>query len=290
MLLRQLRPEHVHVEYLQPIESVLGSDASWTITLHDVTSRVFLQRAARTRGLDRPYRWLEFLRALKLERRAVKRAKRVFTLSARDAAWVGEIVPRQAVSHLRIGIDIPTKAWSSVACDSATFVFAGAMWRDSNIAAVTFLAQEIMPLVWKSLPKADLRIVGARPSPAVTALGQDHRIKIVGRVHSIEDEYLRASAVLSPSVVDAGVLLKALRAFACGVPVILNDAAALPLEVTDGVECYVRNTPQEIAAQMIAIAKNPVSAEKIASAGRRFVQKNFSWRRFSQDIITGIDD
>lgn len=290
LLLRKLRPERVHVEYLQPVESVLRSDTFWTITLHDVTSGVFLQRAARAHGLERPYRWFEFLRALKLEKSVVKRAKRVFTLSARDAAWVKGIVPRQAVSHLRIGIDIPKRAWSSVNCDSATFVFAGAMWRDSNIAAVEFLVQEVMPLVWTALPNAVLRIVGARPSPSITDLGRDQRIEIVGRVPSIEEEYLRASAVLSPSVVDAGVLLKALRALACGAPVILNNAAALPLEVTDGVECYVRNTPQEIAVQMIALAKDPASAEEIASAGRRFVQENFSWRRFYQDINTGVGE
>ncbi|MDQ1059917.1 glycosyltransferase involved in cell wall biosynthesis [Arthrobacter globiformis] len=290
-LISELRPDRVHVEYIQPVESVLGSTGvPWTVTLHDVTTRVFRQRADRSRGLERPYRWLEFLRVSALEKKVVKKAKRVFTLSARDAAWVARFVPRNAVSHLKVGIDRAPKLWSARDCESTTFVFAGAMWRDANIAAASYLVHEVMPIVWESLPSAVLRIVGSRPSAAVVALGDDHRVQIVGEVPSIEDEYIKAAAVLSPSLVDAGVLLKALRALACGSPLIVNDAAAVPLEVTDGVECFVRNSPREIASQMISISEDSRTAEKVAAAGPGFIHNNFSWKRFEEDMATGIDE
>jgi glycosyltransferase involved in cell wall biosynthesis len=290
-LISQLRPQRVHVEYIQPVESVLGSmGVPWTVTLHDVTTRVFRQRAGRAHGLERPYRWLEFLRVAVLEKKVVRKAKRVFTLSARDSAWVAQFVPRNAVSHLKIGIERAPKLWSARDCGHTTFVFAGAMWREANIAAASFLVHEVMPIVWESLPSAVLRIVGSRPSPAVVALGNDHRIQIVGEVPSIEEEYIQATGVLSPSLVDAGVLLKALRALACGAPLIVNDAAAVPLEVTDGVECFVRNSPREFASQIITISEDPRTAEDIAAAGPGFVQKNFSWKRFAEDMATGIDE
>lgn len=289
-LIRQLQPDRVHVEYLQPVEAVLRLSAMpWTVTLHDVTSRVFQQRAVRSRGLQQPYRWIEYLRTEMLEKRVVRKANRIFTLSARDAEWVKCQALHQKVSHLRIGMDIPPLSWSSQMCDTSTFVFAGAMWRDSNVAAALFVAHEVMPLVWRVLPSAVLRIVGSRPTPTVVELGQDPRIEVVGQVQSIEEEYIRATAVLSPSLVDAGVLLKALRALACGSPTILNETAAVPLEVSDGTECYVRDSPEAMANQMIAISDNPESAEAVAAAGRAYVRQKFSWVQFGKDIVTGLE-
>lgn len=289
-LIRQLQPDRVHVEYLQPVEAALRlASVPWTVTLHDVTSRVFRQRAVRSRGLQRPYRWTEYLRTEALEKRVVKNANRVFTLSARDGEWVRGHAPHQSVSHLRVGMDIPSYSWSSGKCNSSTFVFAGAMWRDSNAAAAVFLAHEVMPIVWRSLPSAVLRIVGSQPSPAVVELGNDPRIEVVGQVQSIEKEYVQATAVLSPSLVDAGVLLKALRALACGSPLILNETAAAPLEVSDGAECYIRDSPESMANQMIAISESPKSAEAVAAAGRAYVRQEFSWNQFGKHIVSGLE-
>lgn len=287
-LIERLCPDFVHVEYIQPVEAVSGQAVPWSLTLHDITSRVFQQRAARSKGMDRLYRGLEYLRIRRLEERVVREPKRVFTLSSRDALWIKSKAPSQAVSPLKIGITLPPETWSHHDCDPLSFIFAGAMWRDSNAAAATFLAREVMPLVWRRIPQAVLRIVGARPTSSVLQLAVDPRIQIVGMVESIEKEYLDAAAVLAPSLVDAGVLLKALRAMACGSPLIVNQTAANPLEVTDGVECYIRDSPEAIAEKMIEISTNVRSAEQVAAAGRAFVQSEFSWSRYGQDMTQGI--
>ncbi|MDI3213090.1 glycosyltransferase family 4 protein [Arthrobacter sp. AL12] len=288
-VLDRVGPDLVHVEYLQPVEALRRQTSlPWSLTLHDITSRVFAQRAARSKGVERPYRWIEHLRALHLEKAVVRKANRIFTLSSRDASWVRSKSPDRSVTHVKIGIEISEEPWSAGDCDSSVFVFAGAMWRDSNSAVAVYLAHEVMPLVWKTLPKAVLRIVGARPSPVVVELGQDPRIQIVGLVPSIESEYLGAVAVLAPTLVDAGVLLKALRALACGSPLILNSAAADPLEVTDDVHCYIRDTPESFAEKMIQISRDPQMAEELAASGRGFVRTEFSWRRYGQIMTSGI--
>jgi glycosyltransferase involved in cell wall biosynthesis len=287
-LISKRRPDFIHVEYLQGVESVLKSREQWSITLHDITSTVFKQRARAATGAAKVYRWAEYLRVYMLERRVAVEAGHVFALSSRDAAWIQRASPEQSVSHVRIGIDVPTVAWTPTFSEPSIFVFAGAMWRESNVAAAEFLAMNVMPLVWQTCPTAVLRIVGTRPTARVLALTKDHRIEVPGKVDSIEDEYLRAAAVLAPTLVDAGVLLKALRGLACGAPLILNSAAAIPLGVEDGVECYVRDTAESMAQQMIEVSTNPASAQATAKRGAIFVRRNFSWDRYGSQMSRGI--
>lgn len=287
-LIEKLSPDFVHVEYLQGVESVLKSGSEWSITMHDITSTVFKQRAEAATGVARAYRWAEYLRVLLVERRAAVAARHVFALSSRDAAWIQRTAPDQSVSHVRIGIDMPAIAWTPTLSDRSIFVFAGAMWRESNVAAAEWLAMHVMPFVWRTCPAAVLRIVGARPTARVLALAEDHRIEVLGKVDSIEEEYVRAAAVLAPTLVDAGVLLKALRGLACGCPVILNSAAAIPLGVEDGVECYVRDTVESMAQLMLEVSTNSASAQATAERGAVFVRRNFSWDRYGSQMIRGI--
>lgn len=290
-LIKVRRPDYIHVEYLQCAEAMLTrSSMPWSMTLHDITSKVFQQRAKAARGVERYYRWVEYLRVNALERRTARAARHIFTMSARDADWVHKKVPTQLVSHLRIGIDSPANSWNPKVEGNEAFVFAGAMWRESNIAVAEWLVNEVMPLVWEKSPSATLRIVGARPAPRVLALATDSRIQVLGRVERIEDEYLQAAAVLAPTLVEAGVLLKALRGLACGVPLILNSAAANPLEVQDGVNCYVKDTPRLIADQMLAIIADPEAARSVATQGAAFVRENFSWINYGNIMLRGIEN
>jgi glycosyltransferase involved in cell wall biosynthesis len=163
------------------------------------------------------------------------------------------------------------------------------MWRDSNAAAANMLAQQVMPIVRESIPEASLRIVGKDPTPQVQALNDLDNVSVVGAVESIEAEYLRAAVVLAPTLVDAGVLLKALRGLACGAPLIINAAAAIPLEVIDGEHCLVRDSPKEIAAAMIQLATDTRRASKLGRAGLLHVRENFSWESYGQKMTEGIE-
>jgi len=50
--------------------------------------------------------------------------------------------------------------------------------------------------------------------------------------------------------------------------------------IVDGVNGFLVNSPQELAEKMSLLAGDPGLAEKMGRAGRRHVEKNFSWRHF----------
>ena len=67
-------------------------------------------------------------------------------------------------------------------------VFTGNMSYAPNVNAVDYLANEILPLVWKQVPEAKMYIAGATPDPKVRKAASD-RIIISGWLDDIRDAY-----------------------------------------------------------------------------------------------------
>lgn len=285
-LVKRLGADHVHIEYLQPVEVALRGHGRWSVTLHDVTETVFAEYLRRSGWPRKAYRIAEFIRVRRLERLAASRAEVVFCLSEADAGHFSVRCKRSVA--LKLGVPRSEHSWAPSTRDAPLFVFAGALWRSANVAAASYLAKEIMPLVRQKEPNARLRVVGARPAQALVDLQGKNGVEIVGRVDSIDYEYSKASAVFAPTLVGAGVLLKALRALDCGAPLILNSVAAAPLNIRNGVHALVADSPEEFAAAALLLANNPELSQELSEAAKGHVRDQFSWGKYAETMIEEI--
>jgi glycosyltransferase involved in cell wall biosynthesis len=137
-----------------------------------------------------------------------------------------------------------------------------------------------MPLVRQSVPDAELRIFGARPTAAVRALDTEPGVTIVGEVDDYDDEFRRAGVSLAPAMVDAGLLMKAIRAMAMGCPVVLNSASAGPIVgLTPGMHALVGDSTGELATRVVELMQDSAKARKLGEAGKGLVRAHFSWDR-----------
>ncbi len=283
-LIDGMNADRLHVEYLQPAEVGLNSGHDFTITLHDVGSRVYRQRISTARNrADRVHRWLEWQRVSNLEQRLARHARAVVALSERDASELG--VGGAVAVPVKLGIQSPTVRWSSATARAETAVFAGALWRDANSAIADWLVREVWPEVLRARPSALLRIVGhGAPHWLDELCSQAPGVLLVGSVPDIAESYQRAAVALAPSLLDAGVLLKALSAMAQGVPVVLNHASARPIGVTDGCEAFVAEETADFASAVISAFADPRLCADIGEAGRRYVEKEFSWSAYGRSM------
>lgn len=283
-LIDGMNADRLHIEYLQPAEVGLNSGHDFTITLHDVGSRVYRQRIATARSqADRIHRRLEWQRVSNLEQRLGRRARAVIALSERDASELRS-GGATAVS-VKLGIQSPIVRWSSADAHADTAVFAGALWRDANSAIADWLVSEVWPEVLRARPSALLRIVGHGAPPWLGELcSKAPGVSLVGSVPDISESYQEAAVALAPSLLDAGVLLKALSAMAQGVPVVLNQASAGPIGVTNRREALVADGTADFSAAVISAFADPRSCSTIGEAGRRYVENEFSWSAYGRSM------
>lgn len=267
-LMRSHAFAHVHVEYLQPIE-VLASvlpGATTSLTLHDIGTIVSRERAGLARGARRAYFWIDHLRIARHESRAIQAVDHAFALSSRDRDWItaggghGEL--------LNLGRSSGPRRWKRPTARKGEFVFAGALWREANQATLRWLISEVAPRLKDSPTPIKIRVVGAEaPGWLIDLCRATPLIDYRGEVDSFEDEYVTATAVLAPTVVSAGILLKAQKALQCGAPLIMNKLAAEPLDLADNA-CVVADTADDFADAMIRLANDVDLAASIGAAGR----------------------
>jgi glycosyltransferase involved in cell wall biosynthesis len=274
-LVRRLRPDVIHAEYLQSAE-VIAHHRNTVLGLHDITEQVMAESYRAATGPEKAYRLAELLRTRRFERRSIRSAAAVLTLSDADFAVASRYNRHTLLA--RPGVEVGDPAWSPpVDPSTPRLVFTGAMWRRANGLAAGFLARDVMPLVWRALPAAQLRIVGARPTPDVVALGQaDARIVVTGAVPDLRDEMRAAHAVVAPSIVGGGVLMKVVHAMALGCPVITSPGPAASVR-GDPTMLFIGSTAEEIAAAVGLAVRTPDEAARRGCLARAHVRETFQW-------------
>jgi glycosyltransferase involved in cell wall biosynthesis len=206
----------------------------------------------------------------------VNKIDALFVRSERDKERVRGA--RGIVDVAPVGLNPPAVGW--LGDRRRVIAFGGAMWRWENEATAVYLAHEVLPRVRHRVPDAELRIFGARPTDAVMQLAAEPGVTVVGEVDDYDEEFRRAAVTLAPAMVDAGLLMKAIRAMAMGCPVVLNSTSARPIVgLTHGVHALIGDDQAEIANHIVDLLENRTHACEIGQAAMGLVRMQFSWER-----------
>lgn len=275
---RALGPDILHAEYDQAAEPLLrfGQSARTSLTLHDLPGEVAVPSRA-----DMSFRryWqqrLEGVKTARVSRQIVSSIDALFVRSERDRAKVAQA--EGIVEIAPVGLNSPEIGW--LGDRPHVVAFGGAMWRSENELTAIYLARKVMPLVRDRVPDAELRIFGARPTTAVCELGDEYGITVVGEVADYDDEFRRAGVTLAPAMVEAGLLMKAIRAMAMGCPVVLNSASASPIVGLErGVHALVGDTSDELASHVVDLMLDRPRGQQMGHSAMNLVRPHFSWQR-----------
>ena len=191
---------------------------------------------------------------------------------------------RAPVLVLTNGVDLDYFAPMDVPREPESLVFSGKMSYHANVAAVLYLAQEIMPLVWARRPQATLTLVGQNPPPVIRALAADPRIRVTGYVPDIRPYLARAAVSVNPICYGVGVQNKVLEAMAMATPVVTTSQACGALEVRDGEHLLVAEGADMLAWQIERILADPALADSLGRNGRRYVETHHDWQAVTERL------
>ena len=154
------------------------------------------------------------------------------------------------------------------------------------IQPVRRLATEVLPLVRREIPGATLRLVGARPAPAVLALAELEGVELVGPVERMADALHAAAIAAVPSYTGSGMKNKVLEAYAAGIPVVTNALGIEGIEGAQAGQDHSRaESPQELAAACVALLRDPAARVRQATAARALVEARYSWARQAERLL-----
>ena len=182
------------------------------------------------------------------------------------------------------GVDAQFFSPTDGAYDADTISFIGRMDYYPNQECMQRFCDQVWPLLLAQRPQMKLLIVGADPSPAMTALGSRAGVTVTGSVPDVRP-YIRGSALMvAPLAIARGTQNKILEAMAMGVPVVTSTVAAGGVDAEAGPHLLVADTPTQIAAAVLRITQNPAERQRLASAGRERMLSHHAWPRSMQRL------
>ena len=245
-----------------------------TIDYQDVFSMGMKRRAEIANMFTKPFFEMEYNRLRHYERRVFDEFDVKTIISEPDRANIDHpqrnkilIVPN-GVDHEYYKPQEREKKYD--------IVFTGNMGYAPNVNAVEFLAYEIMPKVWETLPNAKLYIAGAQPDPKVKKAACDNII-VSGWIDDMRDAYAQSRIFIAPMRIGTGLQNKLLEAMSMKIPCITTALANGSLHAVNGKEILVDNSSSELAADIVYLLKRPDKAAELAEEGYNFVNRVYDW-------------
>jgi glycosyltransferase involved in cell wall biosynthesis len=164
-------------------------------------------------------------------------------------------------------------------------VFTGNMSYAPNVNAVEYLANDILPLVWKKLPDVKMYIAGATPDPRVKKVASD-KIIISGWIDDMRDAYAQSRIFIAPMRIGTGLQNKLLEAMSMRLPCITTTLANNSLNAEENKDILIGNNEQELAQHIITLLTNKDKADTIAQNGYDFVRRVYDWREATKIMET----
>jgi len=166
-----------------------------------------------------------------------------------------------------------------------TVIFTGKMSYHANVAAALYFAREVLPHIWAQAPGVRFQIVGKDPPEAVQQLTTDERVQVTGTVDDLRPYLARATVAVCPALYAVGVQNKVLEAMAIGTPVVSTPAGCGALATAEGREILIAEGDEALAAAVLQVFSDPALAERLAVAGRQYVETHHSWESGARRLV-----
>lgn len=217
----------------------------------------------------------------KLEKRVWRSVDVIYYPSAAETDYV-----QKYLSAHGLGVaarTIPVHAFESFADTAAEnlalrrdVLFVAGFQHRPNVDGARWLAERIMPLVWRQEPHVHLYLVGSNPSREIEALA-GARVTVTGFVSDEElaRRYGQARVAVAPLRYGAGVKGKVVEAMRFGLPIVTTSVGAQGLaEARHAI--VIADEPEPFAEAVVDLLRNDRRWRRISTAELAFARENFS--------------
>ena len=277
----------VHCEWTPYTENLRGlfGRLPAVLSAHNVEAQIWERYyQAESNLLKKIYIRIQWQKLLRYEAEAARLYSTVTAVSEPDR----EIFIRQyGCRHVAVvpnGVDEKYFAPLQAQVQPGSMVFTGSMdWRP-NQDGVKYCIEEIFPLIKQRIPAATLTVVGRKPPQWLAALaGQVEGVTVTGTVDDVRPYIANSALYIVPLRVGGGSRLKILEAMGMAKVVLSTSVGAEGLDVSDGTDIILRDTPQEFADAACRVLNDPDGHAGYGQSGRALILRSYTW-----DAIAGV--
>jgi len=270
-------PYAVFVEKIENIKKL--------VVAHNVETRIWQRYFENEKqALKRWYIGKQVAKLERFERAVFKYIDGVTAVSDIDADQIHSYNHQVPVEVVDNGVDLEFFDASSGLGGSNKLVFVGTMdWRP-NQDCVQYFIEDILPLIHKERPEIEAVFVGRNPPTHIKALDAKRGVTVTGSVDDVRPYIKEGDVYIVPLRIGGGTRLKILDALAMRKAVVSTTVGAEGLDLTDGVNILIADTPDRFAAKILRLLDDPKLAITLGESGRKLVEEKYGWDGLVQKL------
>jgi glycosyltransferase involved in cell wall biosynthesis len=273
-----------HSYHVAPL--ALDAHGPLWIDFHNLDSELWRRMGeSASSGVSRIFARSQAPRVSRVEGKLVAKASGISCVSEREAAHLAALAPDVPRIVVPNGVDLERYAFrAEPAADEIVFYVGDLSW-PPHAEGMAWFRREAWPLVLRSRPNARAEVMGRGTVAGKT--GSDG-FTFLGEGDDTRPHWRTAAVAIVPLRAAAGTRLKILEAAACGVPVVSTSVGAEGLDLVDGSEILLADSPEDFAAAVSRLLADPDARRVQAAAARRRVEGQYGWsaigRAFSREL------
>ena len=221
----------------------------------------------------------EARRLLRYERELTARAALSLVTTEAEREDAQRLLPGAALAVYSNGVDLEYFQAAPYPVESKQLVFTGVMDYWPNSQGVAYFANEILPLIRRSVPGCTFTIVGSRPTKEVKALARDPGVTVTGRVPDVRSYLRSAAVVVVPLLMARGIQNKILEAMATARPIVTTSMAGKGVDAGESDGVFAADGPAEFATRVIELLESSEKASQLGAEARRRVEDAYVWEK-----------
>lgn len=208
------------------------------------------------------------------QREAAEEAARVVVCSQLDRQRLdlagAAVVPN---GYQRDGLPVGGRSANP---EAPVFTMVGLMTYPPNVDAAVHFARDVLPLVRREAPEAQLKLVG-HADGNVESLADLPGVVVRGRVPDVRVELEQTDVAVAPVRFGGGTRIKVLEAFAHRLPVVATTTGAEGIDAADGIHLLIADDARSQAEACLRVIRDPALARRLAAAGAHLYEERYSW-------------
>ncbi len=219
-----------------------------------------------------------YYRARRYERRIMRYFDACVTVSEIDRSVFKSLSPDANISVIPNGVNTSYfRPLQDVSEDLPSLVFSGNMNFPPNVDAVLYFYNYIFPLIKDSIHNVHFYIVGSSPVEDIKQISDDKNVTVTGYVDDIRQSISKASIIICPMRLGAGIKNKILEAMSMQKPIVSTSLGAQGINVSNGEDILLADSPKEFADKVVELLNNQSLRQQIALNGRKLVERDYTW-------------
>ncbi len=260
-----------------------NNQLQFIIRTHNIENQIWKDLALKSNSFLKK-RYLQSLsRSLELEETTLLRqADKIFSISKTDSRELTKITLQSKIIEIPLAIEMKQ---SVIVPTAKKIAHLGSMNWQPNIDSVNYIINKILPL----LPDFQFKLAGSfMPEQPMNV--KNKQIENLGKVQDLNEFYQNCGIFVVPLFSGSGVKVKILEALSYGVPIVTTRKGIQGLDLENGREILIAETPQEFANCISKLDENSELKIKLGQNAKNYVLKNHDSIKIKQLICANLND